>query len=794
MTSDLSLDMASVVSGALLFTAGINVGAGVTLTLPAGLIVKWQGALQCVINGTLLCNGTAANPVIFTDDADDSAGGDSNNNGASAGVVGAWFNLAFGASSDASSLTYTEIRYGGSSGYAAIDLNASDATLSHCTVRNCQYDGYSLRSNSFPSITNCAAVDCGGNGFDYIPLHALSNLLNNTATGNALNCMRITAATVTSDLSLDMASVISGALIFTTGINVGAGVTLTLPAGLIVKWQGAVQCVVNGTLLCNGTAANPVIFTDDADDSAGGDSNNNGASTGVVGGWFNLAFGANSDASSLAYTEIRYGGSSGYVGIDLNAADVTLSHCTVRDCQYGAYTLRTNSFPSITNCAALNCGGISFDYVAITALPGLVNNTASGNGIDCLRITSGTVQGPLTIGTQSMIAGAFLMTQGLNVTATGDLVVQQGVVFKLQGSLQHIFNGRARFRGTAYEPIVFTDDADDEIAGDSNGDGPSTGVPGSWFNFHFPPAGLGGRMENVLLRYGGSSGYTVCDVLSGNVDMISVRVEHANYGGFRLSGANSNPQNLVAFDCGTFGLQCENGIFDVFHVTCVGCGSEGIRGMATWTGHTFSSIAWNNGTNFVGMPAGRVIRSCGGFAGSGGNINVDPLFEDELNGDLHLAAGSPCLGAGDFATGLVVKKDHDENPRILDHALGGSPQPDMGAYERGNWHMVVTNIPTLGALTWLKVVGPPGASWLGFGLMEGAQMISPYGLVLAGLPGGTLSLVFPFPVATDTPIPMNVPNDPTLVGTVIGLQAMTTPPGNIFVGNFSELYRVLVRP
>jgi len=59
----------------------------------------------------------------------------------------------------------------------------------------------------------------------------------------------------------------------------------------------------------------------------------------------------------------------------------------------------------------------------------------------------------------------------------------------------------------------------------------------------------------------------------------------------------------------------------------------------------------------------------------GGNIDADPLFVDQLGGDLRLTLGSPAIDAGD-TTGLALPMDDlDGNPRVF----GGTV--DMGAYE-----------------------------------------------------------------------------------------------------------------
>jgi hypothetical protein len=206
------------------------------------------------------------------------------------------------------------------------------------------------------------------------------------------------------------------------------------------------------------------------------------------------------------------------------------------------------------------------------------------------------------------------------------------------------------------------------------------------------------------------------------------------------------------------------------------------------------SIAWGNGTNFANFGAGaQVVQSNGGFAGSNGNLDVDPRFVDLAAGDLHLDAVSPCLGAANFGFALAAQKDHDENSRILDHALTGWPAPDMGAFEPV-WDMPVTGEVRPGSVVTLASTGPPGLSFWRFGMLDGSAPVSPYGILLAGLPGPSIALLLPFPVPVGTALPLPLANSPALVGAVAGIQTLTFPVGNAAVGNFTRLYRALVRP
>jgi len=126
-----------------------------------------------------------------------------------------------------------------------------------------------------------------------------------------------------------------------------------------------------------------------------------------------------------------------------------------------------------------------------------------------------------------------------------------------------------------------------------------------------------------------------------------------------------------------------------------------------------NSILWNNSPGQITGGTPTVIYSLaqGGITGTG-NISSDPMFADELGGDLSLTADSPAIDAGDNSGVLqdfgdldndqdvdeAVPFDFDGNTRIVDDpatpdtGAGSAPIVDMGAYEfRGVLQRVFVN-------------------------------------------------------------------------------------------------------
>jgi parallel beta-helix repeat protein/YD repeat-containing protein len=139
----------------------LTINTGVTLTIEPGTILKFELYSKIEVNGTLLAQGTEAQPIIFTSLKDDDYGGDTNNDGATSQPQrGDWGGINFNTGSGSSSvLDHCVLKYGGANGNAFIFINQASPTirnslLSESSTAGIRYSGQATISGN--KITNNA--------------------------------------------------------------------------------------------------------------------------------------------------------------------------------------------------------------------------------------------------------------------------------------------------------------------------------------------------------------------------------------------------------------------------------------------------------------------------------------------------------------------------------------------------------------------------------------------------------------------------------------------------------------
>ena len=593
---------------------GVTVASGATLTIMPGAVVKFVNAPGCCTNssyllvqGTLVANGTATQPVTFTSYLDDTVLGDTNGDGnATTPAAGNWAGIRFEPGSSGS-LTYAVIRYGGGSAwggpsYAAVDIatGTTAPTLANNSISDCitgvslsgsatnvTISGHTFARNSNGLTISGAAVTLNGNAFTTITGSTAVSVSSggsvnsssvNTATGGGLNGITVGGAI---NGNVTWAALGIPYVVNLGGLPVSSGATLTIMPGAAIKFVNPPGCctssaylLVQGTLVANGTATQPVTFTSYLDDAVLGDTNGDGnATTPAAGNWAGIRFEPGS-SGSLMYTAIRYGGGSAWGGPSYGAVDIatgtaapTLGNNTITDSITGmavsgtgtsvtvvSATFERNSTGLVINSGAsaavsgstftdnttgLNAAsgssgsvtGSTFTtaagQIAVSLSGGvtLSGNTVTGAGMNDIDV-SGTLSGNVTWGQVGVpyVVG----TGGVTVAAGATLTIMPGVVVKFRpndlGNYCWCYtslriNGGLVANGTATQKITFTSYRDDTVLGDTNGDGAATAPgAGDWSGIRFEP-GSTGSISNAIVRYGGFMGSYYANPYYGAIDV-----------------------------------------------------------------------------------------------------------------------------------------------------------------------------------------------------------------------------------------------------------------------------------
>lgn len=555
----------------------VRVPENMTLTIDPGVVIKTASHNHyLLIDGTIIMNGAADNPIVMTSIKDDMYGNpkDTNKDGSlTAPAVGDWGGILMReTSSDQSVFNHCIFKYaefyrisdGGWKHYdGSLVLRNSSPTITNCQFGNVVH-GITAMFSSNPVISNCSFVNTSSTPIA-MSLSANPVITGSTFTNTSLSGIGLMGEAVAFDGTLsqrDVAGYQNISYVVLDDITINSGAYVNIEPGVTIKFNPGKSITVNGGFKAEGTAGEKITFSSIHDDNVGnpGDLNNNGnATVPEPGDWGVLKFTGTSDDDYclLDHCNFFYG-SSGMVYFE-NASGA-IQNSTIESAATHGVICNGNAHPTLNNVIFKNCTAAPVG-MSLLSNPVFEDITFTNNGYNGIRIIDNTLSSDATLDKRS-IAGidnvAYLIDQTLTIGQDAILTIHAGVVLKFvfQSSSsqkrQLIVNGAIKALGTDEDPVYFTSDRDDSIGGDTNNDGNTT-IPakGDWYCIELNSSAISAEnhFQYAIFRYGGYYYYS-WDSYQSNHGNLRIRnsyalvenctFEHSSTSGIGIFG-NSNP-------------------------------------------------------------------------------------------------------------------------------------------------------------------------------------------------------------------------------------------------------------
>jgi hypothetical protein len=344
-------------------TGDVIVAEGVTLTIDPGAMVQFnEWSYDLIVHGTLVANGRSDAKILFTSVRDDTGFDgilgtvddvDTNGDGsASSPYRGSWSGVQLAPTSTGSVMDYVDVRYGGSSYPANVYVNGGELTLTNSTLQESSGSGLRIESSS-PTLTGNVYRNNGGSAIamDLASDPAITGVI---VENNGVNGLSLDHGTLAGDGFWDDPDIV---YLLTGDTYVPESSTLTVGAGQVMKVEDwSYDLIVEGTLLADGTAAAPIVFTSVLDDTAGNDTNNNGDENAPYrGSWSGIQLAVTSTGSVMDYVDVRYGGSSYPANVYVNGGELTLTNSTLQESSGSGLRIESSN-PTLTDNVYRNNG------------------------------------------------------------------------------------------------------------------------------------------------------------------------------------------------------------------------------------------------------------------------------------------------------------------------------------------------------------------------------------------------------------------------------------------------------
>jgi hypothetical protein len=631
----------------------VTIGSSATLTIQPGVVMKFPGTTNGItVNGILIAEGTPGEKIVFTSLEDDSNGGDTNNDGnATEPAWGDWWSIGFNSNSadTLNSMKYCDLRYGGDdvSGYGStlrdygmIRITDANVTIDSCVLGRAYTTGFGIYGSASPIITNCAI-----NNVRLTPV-AMSIFAEPEFSGNTISNIGRYALGIVPENYAQTAEIpkrnfagydnITYYLFRMNTIN--SGTTITIPEGVVFKYTNSYTAFdVEGALVSAGTQSNPVIFTNEYDDTFGNPADTDGEGA------------ANSPPTNYSYTAIVFDNTSNdsisvvkntimryrNQGIYLDQASPRITNCLIDRTNWGV-TLNGVSEPAVDS-TVFNDLTYTPLYISLVSYPrSTVDNIISGSTYRAIGVIGETLVQNVTLPKRNFAGITNIPYYFHNYYTIGTSVVltlNPGLVLKFpRYSYLNIHNGLIAEGGaSADSTIVFTDIRDDSYGGDTNADSINTtpNYNDGWRGIRFAEDAIDAscRLSYCIISYAGDNTNDGAIVTTNASPTIYYSVLTKNRYGLYATGA-SNPviNNCDIYNNITMGINNVNQSFN-------------IDAQWNWWGT-------NTGPTHAGNPGGTgdVVTDMVNYANFLTSGALNPLMGDvSLNGIIQAFDGSMTL-------------------------------------------------------------------------------------------------------------------------------------------------------
>jgi hypothetical protein len=303
-------------------------------------------------------------------------------------------------------------------------------------------------------------------------------------------------------------------------IYVDNNAVLTIQPGTVIKFGASASLSFgsssNATLIANGTAQKPIIFTSDAPAPA-------------PGAWEGIYFLSHTlNNTSMSYCQISFAGSNSTFGaLNANGVDISVDHCSITNsASYGVWTYYANNyggFSTFTN-----------NTISSTAKYGIYIHAQKVGAIGTGNVITNTpgvlINGDFkssTATTWRNLGVPYIVDSEMDIDGT--LTIEPGTAFKFEsaGWMAIGYYNATTFtaEGTAQAPITFTSNSSSPIAG-------------AWRGFNiYDNIQTNSKFKYCIIDYAGSN---------------------SSNGAFKMSGTSSvNFSYNIIRNSSSYGIVCD---------------------------------------------------------------------------------------------------------------------------------------------------------------------------------------------------------------------------------------------